>query len=189
MLYLPPSRSTPALVGFGIVTAAWGVMVCLLAHLFVIASPWWLVAACAWGVVLVGITVWNVLWLEKPYDLYNRLIGRFIVRPLRWWILAVTFMMTVLANRPFAGRVRDRGEGRGSTWREKVIQDLMGGSGSSDVTIDESREGRWLGTWVAWIRKTGNGWMLALIPFMLVLGIFDAGGGKPKVSKDTYTLY
>ena len=189
MLYLPKSRSTPALVSFGIVTAVLGLVGCLLAHAFLIASPLWFAAALVWLTALGAVLALNVLWLEKPYDLYNRLIGRVVIGPIRCWILAVTFGVVMLVNRPFAGRIREIREGRDSTWHEKVTQTLLGGSGSSDVAIDETRDTRWLSAWIGWIRQTGNWWMLALTPFVLALAIFDTGEERPKVSSETYSLY
>jgi hypothetical protein len=189
MLYLPKSRSTPALISFGIVTAGLGFVVCLLAHAFLIASPLWFVAALGWLTALGGVLAWNVLWLEKPYGLYNRLIERVVIRPIRCWILAVTFGVVMLANRPFAGRMRDLREGRDSTWHDNVTQNLLDGAGSTDVAIDETPDTRWLSAWIGWIRQTGRWWMLGLTPFVLALAIFDTGEEPPKVSGETYSLY
>jgi hypothetical protein len=187
MLYLPPSRSTPALISFGILSLALGVVVFLFAYAL-FASPYWIAAAFIWGAGLGTVLAWNILWLEKPYQLYNRAVRRLVILPLRWWILAVTFGVVVMANRPFASRLRAAGGTQNSTWHVKTIENLLGGS-VSDVAVDEARDARWLPALVHWVRQTRNWWVLALVPFMLALRLLDTSGEKAPVSADTYTLY
>jgi hypothetical protein len=189
MLYLPISRPTPALVAFGIVSAVLGFLMCLLTYVVLVPSPILLIIAVLWVAGFLGALILNPLWLMKPYGLYNRVALRWVIPAVRSWVLAVIFGVVFTANRPFSQRMQAAGGDGKTTWHPKVIQDLLGGSGENDVAVDETIDGRWLAPLIQWSRRTQNGWVIALVPLILILRLLDAEGEKPGVSADTYTLY
>jgi hypothetical protein len=190
MIALPHHPSTPALAAFGIVGIGLGCLAIFLTHLLVMASLFWLVAAAAWIAGLSAIVRWRWLWLKKPYLIYNRILQIAVNRVIRPWVLAAAFGTVILANRPFGKRLRrGKSDGRVLYWHTKEILEVIGGNGDGDVVVDEEPEAGWLSGLLRWIRRTGNGWVVALLPFMLTLRLLDEGEVKTSVSADTYTLY
>ncbi len=190
MVYLPRSASTPALMGFGIVVGFVGVGVLLAAQFCCIKGPYGVVAAAVWASLIGGITTFNPVLLETPYKLCNRAIAGLFIRPIRQWMLWVIFSMVVLANRPFATRLRSEfAKPAQTTWHPKIVAELIGGGGAKDVVVDESGAGSWLRVLFDWIRATRNWWVIAFVPFLLVLAFIDEGEIQSSVSADTYTLY
>jgi hypothetical protein len=189
MLYLPISRPTPALVSFGIVSAVLGLLVCLLVYFLLLPSPILLLLALLWPAGFVGAFLLDPLWLMKPYGLYNRVALRWVIPAVRSWVLAVTFGVVFAANRPFSQRLRAAGGDGRTTWHPKTIEHILGDSGEGDVAVDETMGGRWLPALIQWSRRTRNWWVIALVPFMVVLRLLDTEEEKRGVSADTYTLY
>jgi hypothetical protein len=164
-------------------------VVFLLVYALVMPSLLWIVMAFLWVAGFSMVLAWRYLWLEKPYIFYNRLVRRLVIPLVRYWVLAVTFGVALMANRPFAGRLQAAGGNEETAWHPRTMEEGLGVGSASGVALDESSDALSLHPLLRWTRQRGNGWMLALVPFVLMLRLLDAGEEKSAMSSDTYTLY
>jgi hypothetical protein len=189
MTQLPHSPTTPMLTGFGIAASVVYAGILLLVRLYVMNS-FVLQAAAVAGVLLMILTLAMAPWLlEKPYRLYTSVVRRALIAPTRRWTLIVVFHLFFRGHQAGGEKLElDRSEARRTMWNEKTISNLMGGSGSRDVVIDETG-GRWWTALFGWLWSAGNWRMIGLMPFIFLLWVIREPQAESAVSKDTYTLY
>lgn len=144
----------------------------------------WLPVALAAAVAVLVFGLVRPYAVSKPFRAWNLMVRYFS----KWSAAYVSgvcyYTVIVPLARLWSARNRRQMDVYGWTPR---------GSGSAEPT-GEKAAGLHGGSgqvkdYVAWARRSGNGWAAALLPFMLVLSLTAEDDMVPEVPADTYTLY
>lgn len=190
MIYIPKFISTSAVISFWAVLSVLGFVLLIFIYSFIIPSFYFILVCFAGILIFTLFTFYYPLVFKSLYAYYNGFIRRILIPLINSWVLGILFYIILFVNRIYGNRLElSAREATESTWHPKTISDLLGGSGSSVVANDDSEYGAWLSRMYKWVIHTGNWWIIALIPFMLILSITYEDSEESSMSGDTYTLY
>jgi hypothetical protein len=123
------------------------------------------------------------------YRAWNRVANR-VASFVRWWVSSIAFHVVVRVVGQASGSKSPnaRHETR-SFWEQR-------GTLTADSYVGQynrayrggGRGGRWVGDYWRWCLGSGNGWLIFLLPFLLVLRI-ASGERESEVPENVYTLY
>jgi hypothetical protein len=152
----------------------------------------WPVAMLASGVgalLYVGFGLhWDALSI-KIYRRWNQVADK-VASLVRWWVTSIAFHLIVRVAGQSTGITNERAPGAGrSFWRERNALTAGAYAGQYNRAYRVGSQGSsWLVDYPRWCFSSGNGWLVFLLPFLLLLrGV--SGERAPEVPENVYTLY
>jgi hypothetical protein len=177
---------TGFLVATGIVSFVLGLIV-----LWALLESW-PVAVLASGVgalSFVGAGLYSEAFSIVAYRRWNQVAKR-VASLVRWWVSSVAFHVIVRVAGRSSGITSQRALAAGrSFWRERSTLPAEAYAGQYNrVYRGDAEGGGWAVDYLRWCFASGNGWLVFLLPFLLVLRVVS-GERVSELPENVYTLY
>jgi len=123
------------------------------------------------------------------YTFWNKTVLSYSM-VLRWWVLHVCFYMIMFPLRILRNDLNIPGKRKNqkSMWSSKKTIDPKHYTGQFQGFYKRGSRDKWVSEYIGWAISTGNKWMIVLLPFMIILKIYE-----PEIEKEfpsnIYTLY
>lgn len=124
--------------------------------------------------------------MRRAYSTWNRSARR-VGKLVRSWVTVTVYAILAVAGRFGARLPLSVPPGVVTGWRDKRTLSADAFGGQSSLQASGARQS-WIADLATWGWGSGNGWVLALIPFLTVLSTVEAASARPVTGKN-YTLY
>ena len=142
--------------------------------------------------MIVGFAVPGLLFPRigsVPYRAFNKLVG-FFAYYLMEVVLLICFCIVRTAGRKNGFSLQiDKPHDFASLWVEKEphVMNCKVPQGEASVRIFPQKT--WYSTFARWAMSSDNGWMLALVPHMILISNLSTKHDSKRVPSQVYTLY
>lgn len=151
-----------------------------------IAAGWFLQIS-AMGVILAGIVSMRPTVMSRAYEVW-RSFAELYMRVARWTLKAVCFfILFVIVGR--GGSTLPLGfQAGGIQWGERKSLSRDEFLLEFEGTAHSVPAGKWFSAYVQWAKRSGNTWVLMLVPFLVLLAYFDEDV-QADIPQNIYTLF
>jgi hypothetical protein len=191
MIHIPKFASTSALISFWVVLSVFMTTVLILMYAYNILTTNGIIACLAgFSVFLLFTFVKKPHFLKAGYNYYNAFNRRVIIQLINIWVTGVVFYIILFVNKIYGNKLQlSMKESVETLWHPKTIGHLIAENDSNGVAVDDFEAGSWLTKVYRWSKNTGNLWIIALLPYMLIISFTNRGEEENSMPTDTYTLY
>jgi hypothetical protein len=115
-------------------------------------------------------------------------LGRFVTRLARFYVLGVVFGMLWLLKLAGSRVLRRPPSVEHSGWIPRNPDSGNAYESQARIALGIDESSHWASIVRSWSGRSGNGWVLGLLPFLVLLAALDPSG-KRSFSTSNYTLY